>query len=219
MDVRNETAKDCHAGGDCRERPARWDSGAWSPILLLKTETVSSILACPTTRPALAGKWLSFFPLFPPGGCRAHGMVAHRKSDGLQSRGHRFESCPSLQRVRLPARLSPFAAGRNAAPGQILPGLPIPGAHIRIRPGTVCPLSVRHGVRRSADPPRQCVPAERPPNFIHLFSRKAPRKDGAAAGGIPLPGARELCLLSKIPWHDVPAMFTGQKTGGERCPP
>ena len=49
MDVRNETAKDYHAGGDCRERPATWDSGVWSPILLLKKESVSSILACPTS--------------------------------------------------------------------------------------------------------------------------------------------------------------------------
>lgn len=121
---------------------------------------------------------ISFFPLSPPGGCRAHGMVAQRKSDGLQSRGHRFESCPSLQRVRWPARLSPFAAGRNAAPGQILrpgnPRLPLYGS-VRVRmplaraPSEFAAPRIHHG---------SDVPAERPPNFIHLFSRRHPGKTG-----------------------------------------
>ena len=50
VDVLNETAKDCHSSGDSRERPAAWDSGVWSPIRLLRLETVGPIPACPTIR-------------------------------------------------------------------------------------------------------------------------------------------------------------------------
>ena len=122
---------------------------------------------------------ISFFPLSPPGGCRAHGMVAQRKSRGLQSRGHRFESCPSLQRVRWPARLSPFAAGRNAAPGATTPGLVIPGCPYTDPSGHGLPL-VRAPSEFAA--PRihhgSVVPAEGPPNFIHLSIARHPGKTG-----------------------------------------
>lgn len=108
-------------------------------------EVAGSIPARPTTRPALAGEWFSFFPLFPPGGCRACGVVAQRKSSGLQSRGHRFESCPSLQRCALAGAFLSFPR-RGVMPhrDQPLPAWYSQVALIRIRPGTVCPLSVRH---------------------------------------------------------------------------
>ena len=80
------------------------------------------------------------------------------------------------------------AAGRNAAPGPTPPGLVIPGCPYTDPSGHGLPLvrapsefvapRIHHG---------SVFPAEGPPNFIHLFSREAPRKDGAAAGGIPLP--------------------------------
>lgn len=96
---------------------------------------------------------------------------------------------PTSSAVRWPARFSLFpAAGRNAAPGTTPPGLVIPGCPYTDPSGHGLPL-VRAPSEFAA--PRihhgSVVPAEGPPNFIHLFSRKAPRKDGAAAGGIPLP--------------------------------
>ena len=80
------------------------------------------------------------------------------------------------------------AAGRNAAPGPTPPGLVIPGCPYTDPSGHGLPL-VRAPSEFAA--PRihhgSVVPAEGPPNFIHPINRKAPRKDGAAAGGIPLP--------------------------------
>lgn len=55
---------------------------------------------------------------------------------------------------------------------------------------------VRLGARSSAGPPRQCRAAdERHPNFILFTNRKTPRKDGAAAGGIPLPRGLSFLIL------------------------
>ena len=161
----------------------------WSPIRFLLPESAGSIPACPTTRPALAGKWFSFFPLFPPGGCRAYGVVAQRQSSGLQSRGHRFESCPSLQRCALAGAYLSFPR-RGVMPHreQPLPAWQSQVALIRIRPGTVCPLSVRHrsSPLRGSTTAVLFLPTDLLISYTSI-NRKAPRKDGAAAGGIPLP--------------------------------
>ena len=55
----------------------------------------------------------------------------------------------------------------------------------------------------------------RPPNLVLL----APRKDGAAAGGIPLPGATGHFVPGEKCHGTLPAMFAGRKTGrGQRGP-
>ena len=48
---------------DSRERPAPWDSGVWSPIRLLRPESVGSIPACPTNAKAMCGAWLAGKPV------------------------------------------------------------------------------------------------------------------------------------------------------------
>lgn len=63
-----------------------------------------------------------------------------------------------------------------------------------------------------------CAPgaAYAPTSYLVLL---APRKDGAAAGGIPLPGATGHFVPGEKCHGTLPAMFAGRKTGrGQRGP-
>lgn len=62
-----------------------------------------------------------------------------------------------------------------------------PGLHMDPSGHGFSLFPVRLGARSSAGPPRQCRTAEKT-SYLHTpHNCKTPRKDGAAAGGIPLP--------------------------------
>lgn len=80
------------------------------------------------------------------------------------------------------------AAGRNAAPGPTPPGLVIPGCPYTDPSGHGLPLvrAPSEFALRGSTTAVSCLPKDLLTSYTPI-NRKTPRKDGAAAGGIPLP--------------------------------